>query len=174
MGLHRESGRQVMSAAASVKGRDGQDRRRGRVLVALVGMALWLGAGVVYAQTSCDPSTTPCQTCPPPPACTPSNTPCAVVGPSNTTFTFSLQTCAGSFDQQTTTIEEAIGPASICIGPDRSVGCVVPIGTSNINAHVDTILGSAVAIPTLSFWGLGALAVALGALALRRLASPSG
>jgi hypothetical protein len=70
------------------------------------------------------------------------------------------------------TTETVIGPASICVGPDRSVGCQVPSGTENINAHIDTILGGAVAVPALSLWALGGLAVAVGALALRRLAAP--
>jgi hypothetical protein len=57
------------------------------------------------------------------------------------------------------------------VGPDRSVGCQVAPGTTNVNIHTDTILAG-VAVPALSLWALGGLAVAVGALALRRLAAP--
>ena len=128
-----------------------------------------LGTGA-QAQTTCVPATVPCQTCPPPPPCTPSSTPCG--GSTNTTVTTSSQTCAGSFAQETTTIETTVGPANICVGPNKSVGCLVPVGTQNFNGHVQTILFSAaVGVPTLSVWGFGVLVVTLGALALRRLRS---
>jgi hypothetical protein len=137
-------------------------------------VALALGATVAAAQPSCDPATTPCQTCPEPPPCAPSAVLCQDVGSgsSNTTFTTSTLTCGGAFPQSTVTLEATIGPANICVGPDRSVGCQVATGSTNFNAHTDTILGGAVAVPTLSLWALGGLAVAVGALALRRLAAP--
>jgi len=65
-------------------------------------------------------------------------------------------------------VENAIGPANICIGPGKPVGFHVCVGTQNLNANTDTIIAG-VAIPTLSVWELCALAVALGALALRHL-----
>ena len=137
----------------------------------LVCVLCLLGTGA-QAQTTCVPATIPCQTCPPPPPCTPSNTPCGPNLGTNNTFTTSSQTCAGSFAQETTTFEQTIGPANICIGPNKSVGCLVPVGTQNFNANVQTILFSAaVGVPTLSVWGFGILVVSLGALALRRLRS---
>ena len=131
-----------------------------------------LGTGA-QAQSTCVPATVPCQTCPPPPPCTPSSTPCQPTGGvNNATITTSSQTCAGSFAQNTVTVENAVGPANICIGPDKSVGCLVPAGTVNINGNSQTILFSAaVGVPTLSVWGFGVLVVTLGALALRRLRS---
>jgi hypothetical protein len=130
-----------------------------------------LGTGAQAQTTTCVPATVPCQTCPPPPPCTSSNTPCGS-GANNTTATTSTVTCAGSFAQETVTSETTVGPANICIGPNKSVGCLVPVGTVNINAHVHTILFSAaVGVPTLSVWAFGLLVVTLGALALRRLRS---
>jgi hypothetical protein len=150
--------------------REMETRRRRLAVIAGLGMMLCLGPGLANAQPACTPSTTPCQTCPPPPPCTPSSTPCGPVGPTSTTSTASSQTCSGSFAQETITVEEAIGPINICTGPDRSVGCFVPAGTNNFNVHVDTLLGAGtVAIPALSFWGLGALAITLAVVALRRI-----
>jgi hypothetical protein len=138
-------------------------------LVAIAVLALGLTGGWAHAQPVCTPATTPCQTCPSPPPCVPSNTPCGPTGITNTTFTTSTVSCSGGFAQNTVTIEHALGPAHICVGPQKSVGCLVAAGTDNFNANTDSIFASVVAVPTLSLWGLGALVVALGAWALRRL-----
>ena len=149
--------------------------RNGLSWIVGVALALGLAGGWAHAQPICTPPSTPCQQCPSPPPGVPSNTPCSALGPgTNTTFTTSTVSCSGSFAQNTVTAETVTGPAHICIGPQKSVGCLVPAGTDNINANTDSIFASAVAIPTLSLWGLGALAVALGAWALRKLAASPG
>jgi hypothetical protein len=137
-------------------------------LVAFAALALGLAGASAYAQV-CVPPSTPCQHCPPP-TCTPTNTcPSGVaLGPPGTTGTVSTASCAGSFSQNTVTTTMYIGPADLCVGPNRSVGCHVPSGGTNFDNLTETISAST-AIPTLSIWGLGALAVGLGALALRRL-----
>ncbi len=145
--------------------------QRTRLLILGTALTLGVAGGWAHAQPTCNPATTPCQTCPAPPACVPSSTPCGPTGGSNTTFTTSTVSCSGSFAQNTITVQTAVGPANICVGPQKSVGCFVAAGTVNLNANTDSILAGAVVVPTLSLWGFGALAAALGAVALRRLAS---
>jgi hypothetical protein len=153
--------------------RGGVERRRVG-LCAASGIAIWLAGGWASAQTNCEPATTPCQVCPPPPACTPSATLCSDLGSggsTNTSTTASSLICTGAFDQTTVVVEENIGPTQICVGPDRSIGCTVPAGNNNFNLTTHSIVaGSPVAVPTLSLWALGALVAGLGGSALRRLA----
>jgi hypothetical protein len=81
----------------------------------------------------------------------------------------STQTCVGSPSRLTVGVVTVVGPAYICIGDEKQMGfCVVP-GGEDINTIVETVFVNAVAVPTVSVWGLGALFVGLGALALRRL-----
>jgi hypothetical protein len=47
--------------------------------------------------------------------------------------------------------------------------CSIVAGGQDIDTLLTEVIGNTVAIPTLSIWGLGALVVGLGALALRRL-----
>ena len=147
--------------------------------VVAVLLLLAVPATPAEAQT-CTPATTPCQTCPAPPPCpAPTDPTCGgfkSCGPfgcgGNTTFTTSTITCPGAFAQTTLTTTQAVGPGNICVGPNKSIGCAIAAGTSNINTNTDTILFSAaVGVPTLSVWGFGVLVVTLGALALRRLRS---
>jgi hypothetical protein len=144
-----------------------QSARARPSLVAFAALALGLAGTSAYAQV-CVPPSTPCQHCPPP-TCTPSNTcPSTALGPPGITGTVSTASCAGRFSQVTVTRTMYVGPADLCVGPNQSVGCHVPAGVTNFDMLTETISESA-AIPTLSIWGLGALAVGLGALALRRL-----
>ncbi len=140
-------------------------------LTAGLALALGLVGAAASAQPICNPSTTPCQTCPAPPPCSaPTNATClGALTIGNTTFTNSTVHCAGSFAQTTVITDYTMGPALICYGPEKSMGCLVPSGYDSFNTNTDTI---GVAIPTLSVWALCALAVALGALALRRLRGP--
>jgi hypothetical protein len=79
--------------------------------------------------------------------------------------------CPGGFSQVTSTNTLYDGPADLCVGANRSVGCHVPAGTHVYLSLTETITASTAAtVPTLSAWALGALAFGLGALALRRLA----
>jgi len=145
-----------------------------RSLVAAAAVTLCLAGGWARAQTVCVPATTPCQTCPAPPACVPSSTPCGASSTSGTTFTTSTVSCPGPFAQHTFSTSNALGPTNICIGPEKSIGCFVPAGTQNVNVNDDAVLGASTAgVPTLSVWGLIALAAGLGAVALLCLAAPS-
>jgi hypothetical protein len=143
--------------------------QRGLSLGLWSALALGLASTPARAQ-ACNPATTPCQTCPPA-TCTPTNTPCGSVVPGNITTTTSTLTCNGSFAQTTTAFTLTFGPTQICIGPNQNQGCIVPAGVENIDTATETILFSAVAVPTLSLWGLGALVAGLAAVALRRLAA---
>jgi hypothetical protein len=98
------------------------------------------------ATPTCDPATTPCQFCAPPPPCTPSSTLCEdfeVGGTDDLTTILALSTftCQGAFDQVTVFVEDTIGPAQICIGADKSVGCTLLAGTTVFNTHALTIVG---------------------------------
>jgi hypothetical protein len=149
-------------------------RRPATVRLSMVlGAACALASAAAYGQI-CSPPSTPCQQCPSPPPCpAPTDPTCGGFrssnGSSNTTFSTSTVSCSGSFAQNTVTVENAIGPANICVGPQKSIGCAVASGTQNFNANTDSIFAGAVLVPALSIWGLGALVVGLGALALRRL-----
>lgn len=138
-------------------------------VVALAAL-LSLAALLASAQPTCIPATRPCQTCPPPPPCTPSATLCSGGGAVNTTEEATL-TCSGSTAQTTIIVQTIVGPANLCYGTEKTQSCTVPAGGSAILTEVDTITAAAVLVPTLSLWGLGALAVLLGALALRRLSA---
>jgi hypothetical protein len=107
--------------------------------------------------------------CPAPPACVSSDTPCdaiCITSPCILTVTTSTNHCAGSTTHTNDFTTTAIGPQHICVGENRTVGCLVPAGKTNINTETEFIAAGA-AIPTLSIWGLGVLAVGLGILALR-------
>ncbi|HVT59326.1 MAG TPA: IPTL-CTERM sorting domain-containing protein [Thermoanaerobaculia bacterium] len=141
-----------------------------RSVVAVAALALGLAGASAVAEV-CDPASTPCQHCPSPPPCTPSNTcPFFALGPPGTYAVASWVSCAGSFSQVTATTTSYIGPADLCVGADRSVGCHVPPGTKLYDSLTERIAArTAATIPTLSVWALGSLAAGLGALALRRL-----
>jgi hypothetical protein len=141
----------------------------------LVGVAFALGVAAVgaHAQT-CIPSTSPCQTCPAPAPCVPSAISCGSTGfgscpAGQTCFSTSTTSCTGGFAQVTVSTETVFGPINICIGPNRTVGCLVPAGTTHINTNTTTIAASPHAAPSLSWSGLGVLALSLGGLAVRRL-----
>ena len=136
-------------------------------LVAVAVLAL--ASASAYAQI-CNPPSTPCQHCPPA-TCTPTTNPCGF-GANVTTASASTASCTGSFSQVTVATTAVVGPADLCVGPNRSVGCHVAPGGVNFDTLTETISASTVAIPTLSIWGLGALLAGLGALALRRLSQP--
>lgn len=145
-------------------------RRVRASVVAVATLALGL-AGVAADAQSCDPASTSCQHCPPPPPCTPSNDcPWFSLGPPAIYAVAAQMSCPGGFSQVTRTITLYDGPAELCVGANRSVGCHVPKGAHVYLDLTETITAStAAAIPTLSTWALGALAAGLGALALRRL-----
>jgi hypothetical protein len=115
------------------------------------------GAESVVVPQYCSP-----KSCPPPTAA------CGV-GSGNITTTTSTTSCAGTSPSVTVTTVQVIGPATVCTGPGESSSCSVAPGGINFDTKVETVTASAVVIPTLSLWGLGALVAGLGALALRRL-----
>jgi hypothetical protein len=150
-----------------------------RSVIAIAALALGLGGAAASAQSSCDPASTPCQHCPPPPACAPSNTcPDVAIGPPGYYGAVSSTSCAGSFPQVTRTLTSYVGPADLCVGVNASVGCHLAANTHLDLFATETIAASSAAqIPTLSGWALGALAAGLGvlgalALALRRRTLP--
>jgi hypothetical protein len=145
--------------------------RRVRASVVAVALALGLASVAAYAQESCDPASTSCQHCPPPAPCAPANDcPWSSLGPPATYGVSAQMSCPGGFSQVTRTITLYDGPAELCVGANRSVGCHVPKGAHVYLDFTETITAStAAAIPTLSPWSLGALAAGLGAMALRRL-----
>ena len=133
---------------------------RARVVAAAVaGLLLHAGAGSAHADsTSCVPATTPCQTCPPPPVCNPSSTPCGRYTGSFQSTTASFITCSGATNQETTLLETTIGPGNICMGVNKSVGCLVPAGKTNLNFVTHTIVGvtgvsSTVTVPIVLIFG---------------------
>lgn len=130
---------------------------------------LALAAVLAGAQPVCIPSTTPCQVCPPPP-CTPSGTQCGGGNVDNLTLEATL-TCTGTQAQTTISVQTIIGPATVCYGPQKAQSCTLCPGCEAVVTEVDSITTAAVLVPTLSLWGLGALAALLGALALRRLSA---
>ncbi len=130
-------------------------------------LALAAGGTLARAQT-CTPTTNPCQVYTPPP-CVPSGQSCSQ-GPANIQLETTV-TCTGPTAQTTVSVQTIIGPAPICYGAQKALSCTVPNGDEVTLTEVDTITPAAVLVPTLSLWGLGALAVLLGALALRRLAA---
>jgi IPTL-CTERM motif len=139
----------------------------GRALAVAALLALAAGGTGAGAQI-CTPATKPCQVCTPPP-CVPSAQSCSQ-GPANLTLEAAV-TCTGPTAQTTVTVQTIIGPAPICYGAQKALSCTIPQGGEVTLTEVDTITPAAVLVPTLSLWSLGALAVLLGALALRRLAA---
>lgn len=143
-------------------------RRLAWVLVAVAA----LGTPGLMAQ-SCDPATTPCQTCPLPTNCGP--LPPGCVGPTNITFVSTELYCTGNFDQTTTEVQFTIGSDTlICYGENGNTPGRVCAGQQAFNTITHNVTGpSPITIPTLSLWGLLAVAGLLGAVALRRLARPN-
>jgi hypothetical protein len=146
-------------------------RRLAWVLVAVAA----LGTPGLMAQ-SCDPATTPCQTCPQP-SCGPLPAECLLVGGGSNVSTVSTDLfCTGNFDQTTIEVQLTIGAVDtlICYGPGGTTPGRVCAGTQALNTVTHNVTGpSPITIPTLSLWGLLAVAGLLGAVALRRLARPN-
>jgi hypothetical protein len=125
---------------------------------------------------SCQPSTTPCQTCPRPTSCGTPPPGCFGNNPSGgtTTFTTTELSCTGSLDQTTIVVEPIIGGQGggetvICIGPGGTQPARICPGNQNVNTVIHTITTSPANIPTLSVWGLALVGGGLCIAAIRRL-----
>ena len=164
----------VASAAARHRGPQElyQLNTRSRQILLFATIIAGVAPSALSAQLTqaCSPSTEPCQTCPPPASCSPPTNTCD--GPAGRTQTFSTSHCTGAFAQTTATLEETVGPADICIGPERSIGFRVCPGS--INLHTATSVVAAPGAPAvedvpMSPWGLLVMAAGLAAVVLRRL-----
>jgi hypothetical protein len=89
----------------------------------------------------------------------------------NDTFVNTTTSCVGSSPSTTVSTLPYVGPNDLCVGPNRTVPCHVGAGDFLFATNTETVTANAVAVPTLSLWGLGILATLLVAFALRGLAT---
>ena len=116
--------------------------------------------------------------CPTPPPCAAPTVTCGAAqghpGFVNSTTASSLVCSGATAAGPTISVTTIIGPANLCYGTQLTQSCSIPFGGQDIDTLVQAVFVNAVAIPTLSVWGLGALVAGMGALALRRLRLRSG
>jgi IPTL-CTERM motif len=106
------------------------------------------------------------QYCAPPPSCPVTTGSCGTVTETTTTSTL---TCTDTSPHVTAVAALLIGPATLCVGDDKSSSFFLCSGAEDNDTLVENVTVNVAAVPTLSIWGLVALVAGLGALALRRL-----